>query len=93
MVNINYKKADEKVLPYAVYEIRDTVEYFAEHAEAIVRDGQADLVAIAREAMNNPNWALHAEQRLRGDLVFEQWPPQAGWWLANRARTLEKLKG
>ena len=35
VVNINYKKADEKVLPYAVYEIRDTVEYFAEHAEAI----------------------------------------------------------
>ena len=35
VVNINYKKADVKVLPYAVYEIRDTVEYFAQHAEAI----------------------------------------------------------
>jgi len=35
VVNINYKKADEKQMPYAAYEIRDVVEYFAEHAEAI----------------------------------------------------------
>ncbi|SDK72098.1 NADH:flavin oxidoreductase/NADH oxidase [Billgrantia gudaonensis] len=63
----------------------------AQQAETILRQGQADLVAIAREALNNPNWALHAEQALRSEAGFEKWPEQAGWWLANRARTLKKL--
>ncbi|MCL1484643.1 MAG: NADH:flavin oxidoreductase/NADH oxidase [Marinobacter sp.] len=63
----------------------------ARQAETILRRGQADLVAIAREALNNPNWALHAEQALRAEADFKQWPEQVGWWLANRARTLKKL--
>ena len=63
-----------------------------EQAETILENGQADLIAIAREALFNPNWTLHAEQQLRGEPVFDQWPEQAGWWLANRARTLAKLK-
>ena len=32
VVNINYIKADVKPFPYAQYEVRDTVRYFAEHA-------------------------------------------------------------
>lgn len=63
----------------------------ARQAEMILRRGQADLIAIAREALNNPNWALHAEQALRAEADFNQWPEQVGWWLANRARTLKKL--
>src|SRR5690606_23299184 len=35
------------------------------HAEAILRDGHADLVALARELMDNPNWPLQAA-RARG---------------------------
>jgi 2,4-dienoyl-CoA reductase-like NADH-dependent reductase (Old Yellow Enzyme family) len=35
------------------------------HAEAILREGQADLIAIARELMDNPSWPLQAA-RLRG---------------------------
>ncbi len=31
VVNINYIKADVKPFPYAQYEVRDTVRYFAEH--------------------------------------------------------------
>ena len=34
------------------------------HAEAILREGQADLIAIARELMDNPNWPLHAARVL-----------------------------
>jgi 2,4-dienoyl-CoA reductase-like NADH-dependent reductase (Old Yellow Enzyme family) len=60
-------------------------------AEAIVAKGQADLVAIAREALVDPNWPLHAEQALLGGATFERWPEQFDWWLTNRARTLEKL--
>lgn len=33
VVNINYVKADVKPFPYAQYEIRDTVRYFANHAK------------------------------------------------------------
>jgi 2,4-dienoyl-CoA reductase-like NADH-dependent reductase (Old Yellow Enzyme family) len=62
----------------------------AEQAESILRNGQADLVMIAREALYNPNWALQAAVKLGGDPQFnESWPPQYGWWLYRRARTLE----
>jgi 2,4-dienoyl-CoA reductase-like NADH-dependent reductase (Old Yellow Enzyme family) len=55
-------------------------------AEAVVRDGRADLVAIGREALFNPHWALHAAQALGTDKDFAGWPPAWGWWLEKRAR-------
>ncbi|MCR9148313.1 MAG: NADH:flavin oxidoreductase/NADH oxidase [Rhodobacteraceae bacterium] len=58
-----------------------------QQAEEIVTAGQADLVAIGREALVNPMWALHAAQHLGHDTGFETWPEQSGWWLAGRART------
>jgi 2,4-dienoyl-CoA reductase-like NADH-dependent reductase (Old Yellow Enzyme family) len=36
----------------------------ADHAEAILREGQADLIALARELMDDPNWPLHAARAL-----------------------------
>lgn len=36
----------------------------ASHAEAILRDGNADLIALARGLMDNPNWPLHAAREL-----------------------------
>ncbi len=36
----------------------------AEHAEAIVASGQADMVALARGFMDDPLWARHAAWRL-----------------------------
>ena len=35
-----------------------------QHAEAILRDGHADLIALARELMDNPNWPLQAAREL-----------------------------
>ncbi|PHR24876.1 MAG: NADH:flavin oxidoreductase / NADH oxidase [Hoeflea sp.] len=58
-----------------------------EQAEAILQDGQADLMAIAREALVDPNWAQHAARHLGYDTAFETWPQQAGWWLAGREKT------
>lgn len=40
VVNINYVKADVKPFPYAQYEIRDTVRYFAHHAKEYDIDAQ-----------------------------------------------------
>ena len=36
----------------------------ASHAEAILRDGHADLIALARELMDHPNWPVHAARDL-----------------------------
>ncbi len=42
-------------------------------ADAIVRDGQADLVFLARELLRDPYWPLHAAATLGVDVA---WPPQ-----------------
>ena len=57
-------------------------------AEDILRSGAADLVCVAREALHNPNWALHAVQEVGGDPDWRNWPPQYGWWLSRRAEQL-----
>lgn len=36
----------------------------AHHAEAILREGHADLIALARGLMDDPNWPLHAAREL-----------------------------
>lgn len=64
------------------------------HAEQVVADGSADLLAIGREALADPNWALHAEAALAAapaDAAFASWPKQSGWWLERRARELARL--
>lgn len=55
-------------------------------AEAILQAGQADLVAIGREALIDPHWALHAAQSLGVDPDWKLWPPSYGWWLELRER-------
>jgi 2,4-dienoyl-CoA reductase-like NADH-dependent reductase (Old Yellow Enzyme family) len=65
----------------------------ARQAEAVLADGKADLVAIGREALHDPNWPLHAERALKGESEdFEHWPVQAGWWLERRERGLRALR-
>lgn len=60
------------------------------HANAIVADGDADLVAIGREALNNPNWGIQARVALTGAEAYESdWPKPYGWWLYRRAKALE----
>ena len=59
----------------------------AAFANSVIEDGRADFVAIAREALFNPNWPLHAALELDHDPGYTQWPPSYGWWLSRRART------
>jgi 2,4-dienoyl-CoA reductase-like NADH-dependent reductase (Old Yellow Enzyme family) len=53
-------------------------------AEAILQAGQADLIAIGREALMDPHWGLHAAQALGVDPDWDKWPPSYGWWLQLR---------
>ena len=57
-------------------------------AEAILQEGDADLIAIGRQALYEPFWALHAAQALGCDPDFELWTPEYGWWLEKREHTL-----
>ncbi|MFT4581507.1 MAG: 2,4-dienoyl-CoA reductase-like NADH-dependent reductase (Old Yellow Enzyme family) [Gammaproteobacteria bacterium] len=56
----------------------------ATFADQIIREGPADLVALARELLNDPNWPLHAARELGLDANFSLWHPQFGWWLERR---------
>jgi 2,4-dienoyl-CoA reductase-like NADH-dependent reductase (Old Yellow Enzyme family) len=56
----------------------------ADQAEAILRDGQADLIAIGREMLQNPNWALDAAEKLGAPKPYGTVPPAYGYWLEKR---------
>jgi 2,4-dienoyl-CoA reductase-like NADH-dependent reductase (Old Yellow Enzyme family) len=58
-------------------------------AEAILQGGHADLVAIGRQALYDPFWALHAAEALGCDPDFSMWPSEIGWWLEKRSKTLQ----
>lgn len=64
----------------------------AKQADEIIWSGAADLVALAREALFNPNWAAQAALELSRDQGWGLWPDPFRWWLERRARTLEKLR-
>lgn len=61
-------------------------------AEAILREDRADLVAIGREALADPQWPLRAEAELTGREAFDSWPVQHGWWLERRARIFAQMR-
>ncbi|KGH28502.1 NADH:flavin oxidoreductase/NADH oxidase [Comamonas testosteroni] len=66
-----------------------------QQAEAIVVNGQADLVAIGREALVDPNFPLHAEAQLGAadpKNLFASWPLQVGWWLQGRATQIKQME-
>jgi len=50
-------------------------------AERILRAGQADLIAVGREILNNPSWSLFAALKSGAAGPFRQVPPQFGYWL------------
>jgi 2,4-dienoyl-CoA reductase-like NADH-dependent reductase (Old Yellow Enzyme family) len=59
----------------------------ADQAEAILSEGRADLVALAREIMNNPSWPMDAAQKLGVDPDFTSVPSPYAYWLAKRAKS------
>lgn len=58
-------------------------------AEAILETGQADLVAIAREMLADPNWAYRAARTLGVENPYKVLPHQYGFYLERRDAVLE----
>ena len=56
-----------------------------QQAEDILQDGRADLVALGRELMHDPFWALHAAEALEQEDAFKLWPDQYRWAIVRRA--------
>lgn len=59
--------------------------------EDIVLCGKADMIALARELLDDPNWPLHVAEELGLDEGHQMWPMESGWWLMKRDRLLKKL--
>jgi 2,4-dienoyl-CoA reductase-like NADH-dependent reductase (Old Yellow Enzyme family) len=57
-------------------------------ASRIIETDQADLVAMARQALDDPNWPLHAMRELQADGSYASWPLQAGYAVRNKDRAL-----
>lgn len=58
-------------------------------AENIVASGEADLVAFARGALEDPNWPLHAHHVLDGGgEAYDLWPKQARNRIKDKDRAL-----
>jgi len=87
-------------VPYAAELRRETgvltaavgVIVHADQAEAIIGQGEADLVAIGRELLYNPNWTADAAQKLGVLPNFELIPERMGFWLGKRAKAIKDFK-
>ena len=56
----------------------------ARQAEDILRMGQADFIALARELLWNPHWPVHAARELGVPDYLDLLPRGYGWWLKRR---------
>ncbi|MFC7692247.1 hypothetical protein ACFQY5_24415 [Paeniroseomonas aquatica] len=63
----------------------------ADQAEGILQRGEADLIALARELLYNPNWPMDAAQKLGVDPEFALVPPPQAYWLEKRARQVKDM--
>ncbi|MBT5110249.1 MAG: NADH:flavin oxidoreductase/NADH oxidase [Rhodospirillaceae bacterium] len=58
-----------------------------DQAEEILQSGKADLVAIGREMLHNPNWPMDAAAKLGIDDPFSMVPSLYSFYLQKRAQT------
>ncbi|MBM85322.1 MAG: NADH:flavin oxidoreductase [Rhodospirillaceae bacterium] len=63
----------------------------ADQAERILQDGKADLIAVAREAMHNPNWPMDAAMKLGVNSPFALMPSPYEYWLEKRHGQVNEL--
>ena len=63
-----------------------------DQAQEILDQGRADMIALGRELLFNPNWAAQAAVEMKGSSGWDDWPEQFGWWLSRRAKQLAPQK-
>ena len=63
----------------------------ADQAEQILQEGRADLIALARELLYNPNWPMDAAQKLGVDKNLASVPPAQSYWLSKRAQSVKSV--
>jgi 2,4-dienoyl-CoA reductase-like NADH-dependent reductase (Old Yellow Enzyme family) len=64
----------------------------ADLAQSIVAEGKADLVALARPALDDPNFAIHASAKLTGQPDYALAPTPAKSGLERLAQSLRHMK-
>lgn len=57
-------------------------------ANRIIESQQADLIALARQALDDPNWPLHAMQELGVAGNYGEWPQQSGYAVRAKDKAL-----
>jgi 2,4-dienoyl-CoA reductase-like NADH-dependent reductase (Old Yellow Enzyme family) len=55
-----------------------------EQAAIALQDGRADLIALGRELLWNPNWPMQIATEYDEANGWKLMPPQYGWWLRRR---------
>ena len=55
-----------------------------EQAAIALQDGRADLIALGRELLWNPNWPMQIATQHDEANGWKLMPPQYGWWLRRR---------
>ena len=73
-------KSDADIMTMAVGRI-----VYPKQAEDILNNNCSDLIALGRELMHNPFWALHAAEKLNITDAFSLWPEQYKWAVVRRA--------
>ena len=63
-----------------------------QQAEAVLADGNADLIALGRTALEDPNFPLHAAKALAEADAYAQYPKQAGFAVRLRDQALAKAR-
>lgn len=63
-----------------------------EQAEQIIADGHADLVALGREVLHNPNWPFDAALKLGIEDPYQFLAGITGFWLRKRAQAVPELE-
>jgi 2,4-dienoyl-CoA reductase-like NADH-dependent reductase (Old Yellow Enzyme family) len=64
----------------------------ADQAEEILHSGSADLIALGREYLHNPNWAIDAAQKLGIARPFAHASRVYGYWLEKRAQNTNGIR-
>ena len=97
--NSNLRRRAGFQAPYAA-RIRDEAEIMtqavglirtAKFAEDLLQKGSADLIALGRQFLYDPFWAVHAAEELGMTGEYENWPQQYGWWLEKWDKGLREL--